>query len=224
MTRLLGAGAFALAMLLIAAAAEARPCGRLERSRGIVVEVPCPVEGRVVRRDRRHFRQHHKARRGLVSRRPGVASGPSTDNDGRIVFAGPAEPAAAPAAGRAHSSARPWPASWAPLGGLVDAIAAPARFIRGALMCARNVNAALAARGIASTGSDRAKDFLAWGRSLGAVPGAVAVFHRRGGGHVAIVHSVEPDGTVIYLNPSSRRQAWQVGPYRTRPIGFRVPG
>jgi hypothetical protein len=27
------------------------------------------------------------------------------------------------------------------------------------------------------------------------------VFNRRGGGHVAIVHHVRRDGTVIYLNP-----------------------
>lgn len=57
------------------------------------------------------------------------------------------------------------------------------------------------------------------------VPGAVAVFNRgRLGGHVAIVHHVRPDGTVIYLNPSSRRQAWQVGPYRKQPIAYRVAG
>lgn len=99
-----------------------------------------------------------------------------------------------------------------------------ARFIRGRLVCARNVNAFLAARGIRGTGSAYAKSFLPWGRASGPVPGAVAVFNRRGGGHVAIVDSVRPDGTVIYLNPSSRRQAWQVGPYNRRPIAFRVAG
>jgi hypothetical protein len=51
------------------------------------------------------------------------------------------------------------------------------------------------------------------------------VFDRgRRGGHVAIVDHVRPDGTVIYLNPSSARQAWQVGPYHKRPIAFRVAG
>lgn len=99
------------------------------------------------------------------------------------------------------------------------------RFIRGRLVCARNVNAALAARGIKGTGSALAKSFLPWGVASGPVPGAVAVFSRgRRGGHVAIVDSVRPDGTVIYLNPSSRRQAWQVGPYNRRPIAFRVAG
>lgn len=97
-------------------------------------------------------------------------------------------------------------------------------FIRGRLVCAVNVNAALAARGVKGTGSALAKSFLRWGRPTPPVPGAVAVFGRRGGGHVAIVHSVNPNGTVIYANPSSRRQQWVVGPYRARPIAFRVAG
>ncbi|CAM5400530.1 hypothetical protein AFEL58S_02028 [Afipia felis] len=100
-----------------------------------------------------------------------------------------------------------------------------ARFIRGRLVCAVNVGAELARRGIRGTGSARAKSYLSWGRASRPVPGAVAVFNRgKRGGHVAIVHHVRPDGTVIYLNPSSRRQAWQVGPYRKRPIAYRVAG
>jgi hypothetical protein len=99
-------------------------------------------------------------------------------------------------------------------------------FIRGHLKCAVNVGAELARRGIRGTGSALAKSYLHWGRASGPVAGAVAVFNRgrRGKGHVAIVHHVEPNGTVIYLNPSSRRQAWQIGPYRKRPIAFRVAG
>lgn len=100
-----------------------------------------------------------------------------------------------------------------------------ARFIRGRLKCALNVNAELARRGIKGTGSAWAKSFLLWGRPSPPVRGAVAVFDRgRRGGHVAIVDHVRPDGTVIYLNPSSARQAWQVGPYHKRPIAFRVAG
>jgi hypothetical protein len=104
-------------------------------------------------------------------------------------------------------------------------LAGTPRYIAGRLKCAVNVNAALAARGIRGTGSALAKSFLSWGRASGPTLGAVAVFSRgRRGGHVAIVHDVRPDGTVIYLNPSSRRQAWQVGPYGKRPIAFRVAG
>jgi len=102
---------------------------------------------------------------------------------------------------------------------------AAARFIRGRLVCARNIGAELARRGIRGTGSALAKSYLHWGRPSGPQPGAVAVFSRgKRGGHVAIVESVRPDGTVIYLNPSSRRQAWQIGPYNRRPIAFRVAG
>lgn len=98
-------------------------------------------------------------------------------------------------------------------------------FIRGRLVCAANVGQELARRGIKGTGSRLAKSYLSWGRASPPVPGAVAVFDRgRRGGHVAIVHKVLPNGTVIYLNPSSRRQAWVIGPYRKRPIAFRVAG
>lgn len=105
------------------------------------------------------------------------------------------------------------------------AFGVPRRFVRGRLICAVNVNAALAERGIQGTRSALAKSFLRWGKPSRPVPGAVTVFNRgRSGksGHVAIVHHVKSNGTVIYLNPSSRRQAWVVGPYRARPIAFRV--
>lgn len=104
------------------------------------------------------------------------------------------------------------------------ATAASSPFIRGRLICAANVGAELARRGQRGTGSRLAMSYRNWGRASGPVPGAVAVFGRRGGGHVAIVHSVTPSGQVIYLNPSSRRQAWVVGPYRRQPIAFRVAG
>lgn len=113
------------------------------------------------------------------------------------------------------------------LGGLAREIGAafgmPHRFVRGHLICARNVNVALAERGIRGTGSALAKSFLRWGRQSRPVPGAIAVFNRgRKGGHVAIVHSVKPNGTVIYLNPSASKQRWVIGPYRKRPISYRV--
>jgi hypothetical protein len=115
------------------------------------------------------------------------------------------------------------------LGGLAREIGAafgvPHRFVRGRLICAANVNAALAERGIRGTGSRLAKSFLHWGRSSRPVPGAIAVFNRGRNprsGHVAIVHSVKPNGTVIYLNPSASRQRWVVGPYRRKPISYRI--
>lgn len=113
----------------------------------------------------------------------------------------------------------PVPGSVAPLRSFMGG------FIRGRLICAVNVGAELAARGIRGTGSAKASSYLRWGHESGPVPGAVAVF--KGGGrrdHVALVHSVQPNGQVIYLNPSSRRQAWQVGPYSRRPIAYRIAG
>lgn len=112
-----------------------------------------------------------------------------------------------------------------PIGKALDPGESAARFIRGRLVCARNIGAELARRGIQGTGSALAKSYLHWGRPSGPQPGAVAVFSRgKRGGHVAIVQEVHPDGTVIYLNPSSRRQAWHVGPYHKRPIAYRVAG
>jgi hypothetical protein len=141
------------------------------------------------------------------------------------------------AAGKVHVRPAALPAVAVPqtqtlIGGLARevgrAFGVPHRFIRGRLVCAVNVNAALAEKGIKGTRSAMAKSFLGWGRSSPRpVPGAVAIFNRgrsSKSGHVAIVHSVKPNGTVIYVNPSARRQAWVVGPYRGRPIAFRVAG
>jgi hypothetical protein len=104
-----------------------------------------------------------------------------------------------------------------------DRVARPGRYIAGRLICAINVNAALAERGIRGTGSAVAKSFLGWGRASGPVPGAIAVSSRgRRGGHVAIVSRVE-GGRVYVWNPSPRGRGWQEQAYRHRAISFRVP-
>jgi hypothetical protein len=109
-----------------------------------------------------------------------------------------------------------------PFGGMVS-IAKPARYIAGRLICAINVNSALAERGIVGTGSALAKSFLSWGRSSPPVPGAIAVSSRgRRGGHVAIVSRVE-GGRVYVWNPSPRGRGWQEQAYRHRAIDYRVP-
>lgn len=99
----------------------------------------------------------------------------------------------------------------------------PARYIAGPLVCAVNVNAELARRDIRGTGSARAKSFLGWGRASRPVAGAVAVYGRRGGGHVAIVSRVV-GGRVYVWNPSSRHRAWREVEYRRRAIAYRVAG
>ena len=105
-----------------------------------------------------------------------------------------------------------------------ESVGRPTRFIAGRLVCAINVNAALAERGIRGTGSAWAKSFLTWGRSAGGpVPGAVIVSSRKGGGHVAIVSRVE--GGVVYAwNATGGQRGWREIPYRHAVLDYRVPG
>jgi len=102
-----------------------------------------------------------------------------------------------------------------------NTVSRPARYIAGRLVCAVNVNAELARRGIRGTGSALAKSFLHWGRASQPVAGAVAVYGRRGGGHVAIVSRVV-NGRVYVWNPSSRRHQWREVEYRKRAIAYRM--
>lgn len=97
-------------------------------------------------------------------------------------------------------------------------------FVRGRLICAVNVVRELRARGYNPPNTARARDFLNYGSSSNGSPGDVAIFSRgKRGGHAAIVAGFGPNGERLYLNPSSRRQAWQIGPYHRTPIGFRSP-
>lgn len=103
-------------------------------------------------------------------------------------------------------------------------IGRPMRYIAGRLICAINVNAALAERGIRGTGSAVARSFDRWGvRAAGPVPGAVAVTDRRGGGHVAIVSRVEGSRVFVW-NPSPRGRGWREVEYTGRNARYRVPG
>lgn len=112
----------------------------------------------------------------------------------------------------------------APAPSLDYSIGRPARYITGRLICAVNVGAALAERGIKGTGSALALSYLRWGRSAGGpVPGAVIVSARRGGGHVAIVSRVE-NGVVYAWNATGGQRGWREIPYRHRVIDYRVPG
>lgn len=125
--------------------------------------------------------------------------------------------AASPRARQARETASYAP-SWQ------EAVGRPTRYIAGRLICAVNVNAALAERGIRGTGSAWAKSFLTWGHSAGGpVPGAVIVSSRRGGGHVAIVSRVV-NGVVMAWNATGGQRGWREIPYRHRVIDYRVPG
>ena len=103
-------------------------------------------------------------------------------------------------------------------------IARPMRYIGGRLICAVNVNAALAERGIRGTGSALAHSFDHWGiRVLSPIAGAVAVTDRRGGGHVALVSRVEGSRVFVW-NPSPHGRGWQEMEYTNRHARYRVAG
>lgn len=107
---------------------------------------------------------------------------------------------------------------------LIHALGMPRVWVKGPLSCARNVNAALAERGVRGTGSALAKSFLRWGRSSRPVPGAVAIYNRgrsKHTGHVAIVARVDR-GRVLVWNPS--RRGWRLMAYRKPAIAYRVAG
>lgn len=112
----------------------------------------------------------------------------------------------------------------APSPSVAYSISRPARYIGGRLICAINVNAALAERGIRGTGSAVAHSFDHWGiRVASPVPGAVAVTDRRGGGHVALISRVE-GSRVFAWNPSPRGQGWREVEYTHRHARYRVAG
>lgn len=90
------------------------------------------------------------------------------------------------------------------------AIKKPATYIAGRLICALNVNAALAEHGISGPGGADSKAFRTWGRPSSPKPLAVAFNYRRGGGHVSIVSHVDEQGRVWVWNPSPRGRGWQL--------------
>lgn len=66
------------------------------------------------------------------------------------------------------------------------------------LWCADWVNRILARAGRSGTGSRAAASFASYGRNVGGPQvGAIAVMHRRGGGHVGIVTGVADGGVVV---------------------------
>lgn len=109
----------------------------------------------------------------------------------------------------------------APTPSLGYSVARPARYIAGRLVCAINVGAALAERGIRGTGSALAHSYDRWGHASDPTPGAVAVTDRRGGGHVAIVSRVEGSRVFVW-NPGSRGRGWAEIEYTNRHARYRV--
>jgi uncharacterized protein (TIGR02594 family) len=72
---------------------------------------------------------------------------------------------------------------------------------RASLWCARFMNMVLERIGLKGTGSDMASSFASYGhRVSGPQIGAIAVMHRRGGGHVGVVSGIDADGNPIVVS------------------------
>ena len=100
-----------------------------------------------------------------------------------------------------------------------DSVYYPSSYVSGRLVCALNVNRELERNGVQGTGSNLAKSFLRWGYASRPEVGAVAVYNRRGGGHVALVYAIDNRGVWV-LNPGKR--GWSIQLERRRAISYRV--
>jgi uncharacterized protein (TIGR02594 family) len=90
------------------------------------------------------------------------------------------------------------------------------------LWCARFVNHVLQATGHRGTGSDLARSFLGFPRAAPAA-GAIAVFARRGGGHVGIVSGVTAGGDPIVISGNNAGRVREAVYPRGRVLAFVVP-
>ncbi len=87
--------------------AEAKQCGRLDRSTGHIHKFDCSmITGRAAKQSRRHFRAERKAGLRVVSARlparVAAPGGAQTDNDGRVIYAAHVAPVRL--AGRAEAA------------------------------------------------------------------------------------------------------------------------
>lgn len=108
---------------------------------------------------------------------------------------------------------------------IIGGIGMPIRYIAGRLVCALNINSALAERGIRGTGSALALSFDTWGLPSVPIPGAVAVSNRRGRGkgHVALVSRVEGSRVWVW-NATGGRRGWREIEYTNWRARYRVAG
>lgn len=95
---------------------------------------------------------------------------------------------------------------------------------RRSLWCARFVNDRLARAGYRGTGSDAAKSFLQYGVRTTARPGAIAVYHRKGGGHVAVVERVEGNTVTLVSGNCGRAGVCRYTRSVGAAISYRWPG
>ncbi|HXF86915.1 MAG TPA: TIGR02594 family protein [Xanthobacteraceae bacterium] len=91
--------------------------------------------------------------------------------------------------------------------------------------CARFMNFVLERSGYSGTGSDAAKSFASYGRRVpGPRIGAIAVMHRKNGGHVGIVSGFDEKGNPIIISGNSVGRKVAEIPYpRSRIYAYVMP-
>lgn len=90
--------------------------------------------------------------------------------------------------------------------------------------CAAFVGGCLEAVGIKSTRFESAKSYMAWGIPLSRpVYGCIAVFSRKGGGHVGFVIADDGKGRLLILG-GNQSDAVSIAPFdKNRVVGYRWP-
>jgi uncharacterized protein (TIGR02594 family) len=244
------APALALACLMMfPVSAEAKTCHRLDRSRGVMVKVACPVNGVTARKAAAHQRhgfrqQHHRRGARRVSRHQRLGApahvpeyegrGSLAVSDERVAHAAvdvPRRPArhrtarAARGAERLARTQRP-----ADYGGTDRVVDEARRWLgtnpthRRTLWCAAFMNLVLKNVGLRGTGSDLARSFASAGQRVpGPRVGAIAVMARRGGGHVGVVSGIDRHGNPIIISGNHRRTVAEAVYPRGRVYAYVIP-
>ncbi len=90
--------------------------------------------------------------------------------------------------------------------------------------CARFMNFVLERSGYSGTGSDAAKSFASYGRRVpGPRIGAIAVMHRKNGGHVGVVSGFDSNGNPIIISGNHNKRVGVAVYPRERVYAYVVP-
>ena len=95
---------------------------------------------------------------------------------------------------------------------------------RSSLWCARFMNMVLQRSGLKGTGSDMASSFANYGQRVsGPQIGAIAVMHRRGGGHVGVVSGIDANGNPILVSGNHGNRVREAAYPRGRIYAYVMP-
>lgn len=96
-------------------------------------------------------------------------------------------------------------------------------FGRTTLWCARFMNYILKETGHRGTGSDMAASFASYGKAVRPQVGAIAVMHRRGGGHVGVVSGFDNRGNPIIISGNHGNRVREASYDRRRVYKYVMP-